>query len=113
MLPYTFYNTDLINIAKGKSELSTGFVDDCTFIAVVETLDDAHSTLKDMMERLSRGLEWSHTHNSPFELTKLAVMDFTRTLCNIASSPLKINKPNTPLPQLAVTVETEYCEMLF
>ena len=42
MLPYTFYNTDLINIAKGKSELSTGFVDDCTFIAVADTLDEAH-----------------------------------------------------------------------
>ena len=32
MLLYTFYNADLIDIAKGKSKISTGFIDDCTFI---------------------------------------------------------------------------------
>ena len=92
-LLYAFYNTDLINIVKGQSELSTGFIDDCMFIAVVETLDDIHSTLKDMMERPGRGLEWSHTHNSPFELIKLAVMDFARTPHDIASSLLKSTNP--------------------
>ena len=76
MLIYTFYNADLINIAKGKEELSTGFVDDCTLIAVSTILMDTHLTLKHMMERSGGGLEWSRDYNLPFELMKLAYMDF-------------------------------------
>ena len=79
MLLCTYYNTDLINIAKGKCEQSTGFVDDCTFVAVAYTLDEAHAILKDMMDHIDGGLDWSHNHNSPFELSKLTMVDFTRT----------------------------------
>ena len=46
------------------------------------------------MECTNGGLDWSHSHNSPFEITKLAVMDFMRTPHNIASFPLQINKSN-------------------
>ena len=94
MLLYAFYNVDLINITKGKSELSTGFVDDCTFVAIADDLDNAHAMLKNIMECTDRGLDWLHSHNSPFELLKLAVMDFTRTSHDTATSPLRINKSN-------------------
>ena len=94
MLLYAFYNADLIDIAKGKNELSTGFVDDCAFVAVADTLDETHTILKDMMERADGGLEWSHSHNSPFELSKLAVMDFARTANDIPSAPLTIDRTN-------------------
>ena len=50
MLIYAFYNADLIDIAKGKNKLSTGFVNDCTFIATSNTFTDTHTTLKHMME---------------------------------------------------------------
>ena len=92
MILYAYYNADLIDIAKGKWELSTGFVDDCMFVAIADTLDDVHVILKDMTERPNDGLKWSQCHNSPFELSKLAVMDFARTPWDMASSPLCINK---------------------
>ena len=71
---YTFYNADLVDIARGKHELSMGFVNDCTFIAMADTLSEAHIILKDMMERSGGGLEWSQYHNVPFEMSKLVVM---------------------------------------
>ena len=95
MILYTYYNADLIDIARGKHELSTGFVDDCTFVATADTLDKTHAILKNMMERANGGLEWSLHHNSPFELLKLAVMDFPRTSRDTASSPLCINKTDS------------------
>ena len=48
MLIYAFYNADLIDIVKGKSKLSTSFVDDCAFVAVADTMDEAHSILNGM-----------------------------------------------------------------
>ena len=59
MLLYIYYNTDLIDIARAKQELSTGFVDDCTFVATVDTLVKTHIILRDMMERSGGGLKWS------------------------------------------------------
>lgn len=56
MLLYAFYNTDLIDIAKGKCELSTDFINDCAFIAIADTLDNSHGILKNMMERTNGGL---------------------------------------------------------
>lgn len=94
MLLYAFYNADLIDVAKGKDELASGFVDDCAFVTVGDTLDITHDMLKDMMERGDGGLDWSHVQNSPFELSKLAVMDFARTPRDIASAPLTIDKTN-------------------
>lgn len=94
MLLYVYYNADLIDIAKGKFELSTGFVDDCTFVMVADTLNEAHTGLKDMMEQTNGGLDWPHNHNSPFKLSKLAMMDFTRTSRNLATSHLQIDKTN-------------------
>ena len=92
MLIYSFYNVDLIDIAKGKPELSTGFVDDCAFVAVADALDEAHDLLKNMMDHPNGRHNWSHDHNSPFKIMKLAVMDFTRTQNNTATSPLVIEK---------------------
>ena len=95
MLIYAFYHADLIDITKGKFELSTGFVDDCAFVAVVDTLDEAHKTLKNMMEWPNGRLNWLHSHNPPFEITRLVVIDFARTPNDIASSPLVINRNQT------------------
>ena len=91
MLLYAFYNADLIDIAKGKEELSTGFVDDCAFVATGRTLEETHNILKNMMERVGGGLEWSRCHNSPFELSKLAVMDFPRPGVPSTTTPLTID----------------------
>ena len=95
MLLYAFYNADLIDIAKGKNKLSMGFVDNCAFVAVADTLDKAHAILKDMMEHTGGGLEWSHSHNLPFELSKLAIMDFAHTRNNAPTVPLTIDRTDS------------------
>ena len=51
MILYTYYNADLIDITKGKWELSTGFVNDCAFVAIADNIDNMHLILKNMMER--------------------------------------------------------------
>ena len=50
MLLYAFYNADLIEIAQGKDELASGYVDDCALLATGSTLDDCHLKFKEMME---------------------------------------------------------------
>ena len=91
MLLYAYYNADLMDIAKGKSELPTGFMDDCAFVAVADTIDETHVILKNMIEHTNSGLDWSLNHNSPFELSKQAVMNFTRDTQDIATSPLQLS----------------------
>ena len=95
MLLYAFYNADLINITKGKNELLMGFVDDCAFMAVAGTLNKAHAILKGKMECTGGGLEWSHSHNLPFKLSKLAVMDFAHTRNNAPTAPLTIDRTDS------------------
>ena len=51
MLMYTYYNADLIDTARGKNELFTGFMDDSAFVAVGDMVNETHLTLKSMMER--------------------------------------------------------------
>lgn len=87
MLLYAFYNTPLVNIAADRSELSLGYVDDTMFLAVADTLEECHEILKDMMERPTGGFNWLTTHNSPFELDKVANMDFPRTRNAAPPSP--------------------------
>ena len=55
MLIYTYYNADLIDTARGKNELSTGFMDDSAFVAVGDMVNKTHLTLKSMMERSGGG----------------------------------------------------------
>ena len=50
MILYAFYNAPLIEVALHKCETSLGFVDDSMFLAVANSLSDAHVTVKDMME---------------------------------------------------------------
>lgn len=79
MILYVIYSSDLVDIAKGKNELTLAFVDDTALIAIGKTFTDTHSTLADMMERGDGAYEWSHKHNSRFETSKFALMDFTRS----------------------------------
>lgn len=77
MILYVIYSSDLADTAKGKKELTLAFVDDTAFIAIGKTFADTHATLVDMMEREGGGYDWSNKHNSRFETSKFALMDFT------------------------------------
>ena len=61
------------------SERIIGFVDDTTLLASGKDLDETHSILKNMMERRNGVFDWSRTYNSPLEMNKLALVDFTHS----------------------------------
>ena len=79
MLLFIIYNSDLVETAKGNSELTLAFVDDTAFIAIGKTFEETHATLKSMLERNGGGYQWSKDHNSKFETSKFALIDFTRS----------------------------------
>jgi len=52
-------------------------VDDTTLLASGRDLREAHGTLKKMMERKNGVFDWSKTYNSPLEMNKLTLVNFT------------------------------------
>jgi len=91
---YGFYNAPLIETASSVDELSPGFVDDSMMLAIGDTLADCHAKLKDMMERPKGGFNWSITHNSPFELSKITLMNFPRLHRDAPPGNLTLDKVN-------------------
>ena len=81
MLLYVIYNAPLLRVANPASpnECIVGFVDDTTLLARGKNFKEAHATLKDMMERTNGVFEWSSTFNSPLEMNKLALVNFTQS----------------------------------
>jgi ribonuclease HI len=59
--------------------MALAFVDDTAYVAVAKTFQETHEILTDMMERNGGGYQWSRQHNSRFETSKFALMDFTRS----------------------------------
>jgi ribonuclease HI len=79
MIFYLFYNLPLIQSANttNRNETILGFVDDIALLATGNNFTETHLLLKSMMERTGGCFDWSWSHNSPFELSKLAVMNFS------------------------------------
>jgi len=77
MILYVIYDSDLVEIAKGKRELTLAFIDDTAFLAIGKTFQETHQILDDMLERRGGGFEWSSEHNSRFEPSKFVLMDFS------------------------------------
>ena len=69
-------------------------IDDSMMLAIRDTLDECHEKLKDMMEHPKGGFEWLHTHNSPYELSKLALMNFPRSYRDANPGALSLDRPN-------------------
>jgi len=88
MTLYQFYNADLLDIPSNANEAAIAYVDDALMLAVAVTFDEAHQTLADMMSREGGVSDWSSSHNSPLELSKLALIDFAHP---------NSKKPRTPL----------------
>ena len=78
MIPYLFYNADMLDIAHGCHELCLGYVDDMALIASVDTFENAHRMLGNMMSRLGGSLQWAAEHNLKFETSKSVLIDFSR-----------------------------------
>jgi Reverse transcriptase (RNA-dependent DNA polymerase) len=94
MLYYSFYNAPLLETAKDRDELSPGFVDDSMMLAIGNNLAECHEKLKDMMERPGGGFEWSRTHNSPFKISKIVLMNFLHSHRDTPPGDLILDRPN-------------------
>ena len=77
MLLYIIYDSDLVDTPRSKKELTLAFVDDTVFLAIADTFQEAHDILLNMLTRPGGGFDWSKDHNSRFEASKFALMDFT------------------------------------
>jgi hypothetical protein len=95
MICYLIYNSDLVEVARGRignrrKEIALAFVDDTAYIAIAETFEETHKILRDMLKRENGGYQWSREHNSKFETTKFALMDFMRRKTK-EQSPIILN----------------------
>jgi hypothetical protein len=70
-----------------------------------DSLDWCHTKLKDMMEQVGGSFECSHLHNSPFELSKTALMNFHRSFCDHIPGDLRLDKPNMDGMTSAITLQ--------
>ena len=77
MLLYIIYSSDLVDVAKGPNELTLAFVDDTAFVAIGKRFQETHAILIDMLECEGGGYQWSSNHNSHFEPSKFALIDFS------------------------------------
>jgi hypothetical protein len=77
MVVYLFYNADILDLPRNKNELAVAYVDDTALFVEGLTFDDTHTTLKRMMNRRHGAFKWSAAHNSKFEVTKFALIDFS------------------------------------
>jgi Reverse transcriptase (RNA-dependent DNA polymerase) len=76
MILYQYYNADLVDIPQGPSEAAAAYIDDAILVATAKDFPSAHEMLADMMTRSGGAIEWSNKHNSRFEFSKLALIDF-------------------------------------
>ena len=77
MLLYIIYTSDLVDVANRLNELTLAFVDDMAFIAIGKMFQETHVILTDMLEHEGGGYQWSKNHNSHFEPSKFALIDFS------------------------------------
>ena len=92
MALYQFYNADLVEIPKeDEGEFAEAYVDDAILAAVANTFEEAHVKLKDMMTREDGAINWAKKHNSPFEYSKLALIDFAHSSKAVARPPLTLS----------------------
>ena len=108
MVLYQFYNADLLDIPSSKDEDAMAFVDDSLMLAIADSFEEAHAKLADMMGREGGVAEWSNTHNSPLEFSKLALIDFAHR-----QSPK--NRPPLQLPgrEVIPSISTKYLGVIF
>ena len=93
MALYQFYNADLLDISEGPDEGAIAYMDNAILMATATNFHLAHEKLASMMTRKGGALEWAEKHNSRFEYSKLALIDF-------AHQNKKIERPSLALPDV-------------
>lgn len=95
MILYQYYNADLLDVPTGVNEKASAYVDDAILVATAKDFEKTHDILADMMTREGGAVEWSNKHNSKFEFSKLALIDF-------AHRNSKKPHPNLTLPNVTL-----------
>ena len=95
MLFYAFYNTGLLELRPPNSpaESQFGYVGEVALLATGKDFHYTHRILTKMMERPGGVFDWSDNHNSKFELSKLAPMDFASK--QTPNTPIIITHPHS------------------
>ena len=79
MLLYILYNADLLELPDSPTdEDAIGYVDDIALIATGSDFNETNNWLTDMMTKQEGGIQWSRNHNSRFEVSKSAVLHFSK-----------------------------------
>ena len=99
MILYIIYNADLLEITDyNDTEDALGYVDDIALLAIGSNLEETTEKLRNLMEKEGGGLEWSKSHNSRFEISKSAVLHFSRkTISDLEEEGQRIPLPRPPL----------------
>jgi len=90
MVLYQYYNADLLDIPKYDEDDAEAYVDDTFMLASAKDFLSAHCKLADMMCREGEVENWTKTHSSPLEYTKLALINFAHRCKNTGNPPLTL-----------------------
>ena len=104
---YQFYNANLLDIPSGKNEDALAYVNDTIIVATAENFTTAHKILADIMCREEGVSDWSKTHNSPLEYSKLALIDFVHRSSSKERVTLKL-----PQRQIEPSNNTKYLSVI-
>jgi hypothetical protein len=96
MVLYQYYNANILDVPNQKNEAAIAYVDDALIMATAKDFDTMHRILSNMMTREGGIHDWSKTHNSPLEHSKLALIDF-------AHRNKVAERPTLPLPTTSLT----------
>jgi len=61
---YLFYNSNILEVPRGKHKMGLGYVDDMAFVVIDPSFPKAHNKLKGMMTHSEGRYDWSVSHNS-------------------------------------------------
>jgi ribonuclease HI len=106
MALYQYYNADILEIPapNNPQEAAEAYVDDAILTATAKNFGEAHTILEDMMTRTGGMIEWSKSHNSSIEYSKLTLIDFSHH---------GVKKPCPPLTLPDITIEpTQHAKYL-
>ena len=108
MVMYQFYNADLLDIPKEEGESAIAYVDDTLMLATANNFQEAHDKLASMMSREGGVAEWSTSHNSRLEYSKLALIDFAHRSSTAERTPLQL-----PQREVQPTESAKYLGVIF
>ena len=109
MVLYQYYNVDILNIPTKPEESAIAYIDDVLIMALAKNFMLTHEILANIMTREGGVNEWSMTHNSLLELSKLALIDFTHRAaqreCPVLLLPNIMVKPSESTKYLGIMVD--------